>query len=129
MLKILSTNQIKELDAYTIQHEPIASIDLMERACKAFADWFVERVDNSRKIGIICGTGNNGGDGLGIARLLHDWGYDVKVWIVQGLVPESEDFKINRERIKDELEISVIKTEPDEKIFADRDVLIDAIFG
>ena len=43
MLKILSTNQIRELDAYTIQHRPIASIDLMENACRAIVTWFTER--------------------------------------------------------------------------------------
>src|SRR5688500_14107462 len=103
MLKILNTKQIKELDAYTIQHEPIASIDLMERACRAFTDWFIQYIETSKKIGIVCGTGNNGGDGLGIARMLKDWNYPVKVWIVRGLVPESEDFKKNFTRISKEI--------------------------
>src|SRR5258708_13958490 len=80
MLKILSTRQVKELDQFTIEHEPIAPIDLMERACHAFIHWFVQHVRLEKKIGIICGTGNNGGDGLGIARLLNDKGYSVKVW-------------------------------------------------
>ena len=84
MIKIVSAEQIKAWDAFTIREEPIASIDLMERACQAFLAWFVERYDASHKIGIVCGTGNNGGDGLGIARLLNDWNYPVKVWIVRG---------------------------------------------
>src|SRR6187551_1822389 len=91
MPKILSAQQIKDLDAYTIQHEPIASIDLMERACRAFESWFIGRFDFTYRVGIVCGTGNNGGDGLGIARLLRESGYAVQVWIVKGNAIESID--------------------------------------
>lgn len=129
MIRILNTKQIRELDAYTIKKEGIPSIDLMERACRAFVDWFVQQTDATQKVGIVCGTGNNGGDGLGIARLLKDWGYPVKVWIVRGTVPESQDFKINLERIKGKLEISEISTEPDQGVFENREVIIDAVFG
>ena len=66
MLKILTAAQIKALDAYTIEEGSIASIDLMERACRAFLNWFVDHFDSHNRIGIICGTGNNGGDGLGV---------------------------------------------------------------
>lgn len=83
-MKILSADQIKTWDAYTIREESIASIDLMERASRAFVNWFIERYDATQKVGIVCGTGNNGGDGLAIARLLNDWNYPVKVWIVRG---------------------------------------------
>ena len=129
MLKILTTSQIKELDAYTIQHEPITSIDLMERACSAFTSWFTSKFANDQPIGVICGTGNNGGDGLGIARLLADQGYDVKVWIVKGSMPESEDFKINLKRIRGKIPVFEIVSDSDQNLFSDRSILIDAIFG
>jgi len=137
MIRILTTKQIKALDAYTIQHEPIPSIELMERACRAFVSWFVQRIDATKKAGIVCGTGNNGGDGLGIARLLSDWGYMVTVWIVRGPVPESEDFKMNLERLKKinadsskpKLQIIDIHSDPDKELFKYIDVIIDAIFG
>jgi ADP-dependent NAD(P)H-hydrate dehydratase / NAD(P)H-hydrate epimerase len=129
MLKILSSAQIRELDAHTIQAEPIASIDLMERACSAFVSWFTANFTNEHKIGIVCGTGNNGGDGLGIARLLNSQGYDVKVWIVRGEMPESTDFKINLERIRGKLPVFEISTPSDQGLFTDRTILIDAIFG
>ncbi|HEX5172388.1 MAG TPA: NAD(P)H-hydrate dehydratase [Cyclobacteriaceae bacterium] len=129
MLKILNTGQIRALDAYTIEHEPILSIDLMERACRAFVSWFVERFDVSNKVGIVCGTGNNGGDGLGVARLLFEWGYPVKVWIVKGSVPESIDFASNLKKISNHVEVNEITTAADRGLFHDRDVLIDAIFG
>jgi NAD(P)H-hydrate repair Nnr-like enzyme with NAD(P)H-hydrate epimerase domain len=47
MIKILSVDQIKQLDARTIAHEPIASIDLMERASHSFVNWFMQRFDNT----------------------------------------------------------------------------------
>ncbi|HEY0655216.1 MAG TPA: NAD(P)H-hydrate dehydratase [Chryseosolibacter sp.] len=129
MIKILSGQQIRNLDQYTIEHEPISSIDLMERASREFVNWFVQRFDATKKIGIVCGTGNNGGDGVAIARMLLDWGYPVKVWIVRGKVAETNDFKINLGRIKGKLEIFEITTEADQGLFSDRDVLVDAIFG
>src|SRR5688572_25024877 len=98
-MRILNTKQIRDLDAWTIQHEPIASIDLMERASRAFADWFMSHVDVTKKVEVVCGTGNNGGDGFAIARMLHEWGYQVKVHILQGGVAESDDFRTNRSRL------------------------------
>jgi ADP-dependent NAD(P)H-hydrate dehydratase / NAD(P)H-hydrate epimerase len=129
MTKIFSTKQTRELDAYTIANEPISSIDLMERACRAFVTWFVQRYDATRKVGVVCGTGNNGGDGLGIARMLQDWGYPIKVWIVKGNVPESADFKVNLDRIRGKLDITEITSESDQGLFGDRHIVIDAIFG
>lgn len=129
MQKILNAAQIKELDAYTIKHEPIASIDLMERACKAFVNWFTDEFDISKRVGIVCGTGNNGGDGVGIARLLHEGGYSVTVWIVRGGVSESDDFKINLSRLQSKVQVNNIHSDFDSTSLALCDVLIDAIFG
>ncbi len=127
-MKILSADQIKAGDAYTIREESIASIELMERASKAFVNWFIEHYDATRKVGIVCGTGNNGGDGLAIARLLSDWNYQVKVWIVRGGIKESPDFITNLKRLE-KMSIQEITTSADCELFSDRDILIDAIFG
>ncbi len=130
MIKILNTQQIRELDKYTIEHEPIASIDLMERASREFVNWFVQHFDPLKKVGVVCGTANNGGDGLAIARMLLEWGYPVNVWIVRGKVAETDDFKVNLERLRSKkIEISEITNEADQGLFSDRDVLIDALFG
>jgi len=129
MIKILSASQIKELDAYTIQHEPVASIELMERACRAFTNWLVAHYDAIHRIGIVCGTGNNGGDGLGIARMLHEWNYPVKVWIVKGAIKETTDFQINLQRIEGKISVDEISTNVKPDFFSDRTLLIDAIFG
>ena len=69
-MKVLSSSQIREADRYTMQHEPIASIDLMERASSACVTHLLELFPNTKHYSIYCGTGNNGGDGLAIARLL-----------------------------------------------------------
>jgi NAD(P)H-hydrate epimerase len=129
MLKILTIRQMKELDAYTIRHEPIPSIDLMERASRAFTGWFAQRFDATNNVGIVCGTGNNGGDGLAIARLLRDWNYKVTVWIVRGSVIETNDFKTNLDKLRGKTDVFEILTESDKGLFKDCDVLIDAIFG
>lgn len=129
MIKILSASQIKELDAYTIQHEPVTSIELMERACRAFTNWLVERFDATHQIGIICGTGNNGGDGLGIARMLREWNYPVKVWVVRGGVKETTDFQINLKRLEGKILINEITSEVKPEYFSECTMLIDALFG
>jgi ADP-dependent NAD(P)H-hydrate dehydratase / NAD(P)H-hydrate epimerase len=130
MLKILTSAQTKQLDQYTIEHEPIASIDLMERACRAFTDWFVQHYRQNKKIGIVCGTGNNGGDGLGIARMLLEYHYNVKVWVVRGEVKETADFKTNFERAKiSRVVLTEISLPSDRGLFGGCDILIDALFG
>jgi NAD(P)H-hydrate epimerase len=129
MLKILNSSQVKQLDQFTINNAPISSIDLMERACKAFVDWFETHGSTEKKIGVICGTGNNGGDGLGISRMLVVKGYAVEVWIVRGSAPESADFKVNYQRICELVSPREICESLTSNPFTECDVLIDAIFG
>jgi hydroxyethylthiazole kinase-like uncharacterized protein yjeF len=128
MIRILSSKQIREADAYTIEHEPISSINLMERASRAFVNWFVENFDVTHRIGIVCGTGNNGGDGLAIARLLKEWNYTVHVWIVPGS-SETDDFKINRDRLKGRVQTTTFLPGSDVDTFTEIDILVDALFG
>jgi ADP-dependent NAD(P)H-hydrate dehydratase / NAD(P)H-hydrate epimerase len=127
-MKILTSKQIRQADSFTIENEPISSINLMERACRAFVQWFITQFDATIKVGVVCGTGNNGGDGLGIARMLIEWGYDVKAWVVRGSVPESSDFKVNLERLRGKSAIQEISS-VEQTVFAERDVIIDAVFG
>jgi NAD(P)H-hydrate epimerase len=94
-MKILNAAQIRQADAYTIEHEPIASVDLMERAAGKCFDWISAKIEKSRKIKVICGLGNNGGDGLVIARLLLKAGYDVDIIILRHSEKCSDDFKSN----------------------------------
>ena len=69
-MKIFPSSSIKKLDAYTIEHEPIASIDLMERAAQALTKAITERWDITTPVTVFAGPGNNGGDALAAARML-----------------------------------------------------------
>lgn len=128
-MKILSAKQTRELDAFTIAQTPMASIDLMERACRAFTNWFVERFHGKREIGIVCGTGNNGGDGLGIARMLREQGHNTTCWIIKSGMPTTADFTINLDRAHSAgvklFEVTAQGTD----LLAGCEVVIDALFG
>lgn len=127
-MKILSAAQIREVDAYTIQNEPIASIDLMERASRKFTNWFKQQFDDSNRICIVAGTGNNGGDGLAAGRMLVDANYDVAAFVV-GKSEGSEDFLINLQRLSKDMEIPRIEDAGAFPSFNEYDIVIDAIFG
>lgn len=99
-MKILKTTDIRKVDEYTIAHEPIASIDLMERAAKTVFRWFIDKYTTKQPITIFCGNGNNGGDGLALARLLILADYHVDVYILQSPEHFSPDAQINYERLK-----------------------------
>ena len=129
-MKILSVTQIRDADAYTIEHEPITSIDLMERASRRFVEWFC-KVFNERNqpIKIFCGLGDNGGDGLEIASMLHQLGYDLDVFVLQYSTKSSENFQINFDKLKPQLDVQVIDNEDFSFRINKNDLVIDAIFG
>lgn len=82
-MKIFSTSQVRMLDQYTIQHEPIASIDLMERAALQLCSKYAQLFGTRNSILMLAGPGNNGGDALAMARLLRQKDYTVKVVLIQ----------------------------------------------
>ncbi len=128
MQKIFTVDKIRLADQFTIENEPIASIDLMERAATACVSWLTERIDNTLGFAIFCGPGNNGGDGLAIARLLLLNDYKVRVFVLQA-AKYSEDFAINKERLEDKLEIASINNESDFPSIKENELIIDALFG
>ncbi|MEJ1239648.1 NAD(P)H-hydrate dehydratase [Chryseolinea sp. T2] len=128
-MKILSASQIRELDAYTIAQTPIASIDLMERACRAFSGWFVSHFQGRERVHVVCGTGNNGGDGMGVARMLREQGYEPTCWVVKSGMSVTNDFSVNLERAKT-AGVRIFEIEAAAGgILAECDVIIDALFG
>ena len=80
-MKIFPTTSIKQLDADTIENEPIASIDLMERASRALARAIAERWEPDTPLTVFAGPGNNGGDALALARLLAGKGYRLEGYL------------------------------------------------
>ncbi|MBL4755222.1 MAG: NAD(P)H-hydrate dehydratase [Flavobacteriales bacterium] len=129
-MKILSAEQVAKADAYTIEHEPIKSIDLMERAAKACFDWIHFKYDKNERFSIFCGVGNNGGDGLVIARMLFEKGYTINVIVVAFSDKHSPDFTTNLQRLK-KINPESIQTFTAEKFVLESDgsIIIDAIFG
>ena len=131
-MKILPIEKVREADAYTIEHEPIASVDLMERAATGVYEWLKKRVRKKKnRVMVFCGPGNNGGDGLVVARLLLADGNPVKVFVVRFTENESEDFSVNLSRIK-EADASVVNDLGEDDVLpgiGDQDIVVDAIFG
>lgn len=128
-MKILTTQEIRELDQYTIVHEPILSIDLMERAAKSVKRWIDQNLNSEMHYHVFCGIGNNGGDGMALARLLKKDGYSVHVHLVKFSTNLSLDCSINEKRLEEKLNINYISSSADFPELHEGDVIIDAIFG
>ncbi|WP_298708845.1 NAD(P)H-hydrate dehydratase [Chitinophaga sp.] len=125
-MKILSAPQIRAADAYTIAHEPVSGLLLMERAAAACADWIMDRYAGSaRPFYIFCGPGNNGGDGLVIARRLAEKGFSVYAWLVAAGNP-SPDNLANQARVPF---LQTIHAPADFPQMEEPGVIIDALFG
>ncbi len=128
-MKILSTEQVRAADEYTIQQGPISSIDLMEQASEAFVKAFEDLDLGERPVKVVCGTGNNAGDGMAIARLLFHKGYPVEVWALDWGSKGSKDFITNRNRWQELGTVIQISKAGQLPAIEEEDIVIDAIFG
>ena len=129
-MKIFSVSQIRNWDSYTMSHEPVKSIALMERAAVACFNWIIQNFNKNTSFKIFCGKGNNGGDGLAIARLLSVKKYKVSVYIIGGKKSGSPDFESNFKRLKKTTtEIIFLDDEKSFPLLSKEDVVIDALFG
>jgi len=131
MNKIFETFKVKELDQYTIKHEPVASTDLVERAARAFTQEFCRHFSKQNRVVIFSGQGNNGADALAIACLLSDEGYRIETYLlnpVQHLSPECE---INKQRLLDDGKVRFVEVTDDftPPTLNERDIVIDGLFG
>jgi len=130
-MKLFSTSQIKELDTYTIEHEPIQSIDLMERAAHVFTDAFCLRFPELNKITVFAGPGNNGGDALAIARMLYQKDYSVEIYLFNPKGKLSIDCQINKKRLLmlPQMKITEVKDTFVPPDLGKNDIVIDGLFG
>jgi hydroxyethylthiazole kinase-like uncharacterized protein yjeF len=126
-MKILPVDKIREADAYTIRTEPIADIDLMERAATACYYWLIDHLTHDREIHVAAGTGNNGGDGLAIARLLRAKGFNVQVVLAGDPEKLSPGCRINYDRWMSDAGCRM--TDVREWAPGKECVIIDALFG
>jgi ADP-dependent NAD(P)H-hydrate dehydratase / NAD(P)H-hydrate epimerase len=132
MTKLFTYSQIRKIDAFTIAHEPVASIDLMERAASALALWISERYPKNSSFLFFAGPGNNGGDAWALARLLYLKGYiKLAVFSIQGSAQLSMDSEINKKRLIEQTQVSIkeILSEKDFPVIHEEDVIIDGLFG
>ncbi|WP_029294080.1 bifunctional ADP-dependent NAD(P)H-hydrate dehydratase/NAD(P)H-hydrate epimerase [Chryseobacterium hispalense] len=128
-MKIFTAEQIRNCDQYTIKNEPVSSVHLMERAAEACVEWISENCNHHRNFVVFCGSGNNGGDGFAIARMLYQKGFDIDIFS-NTKAKFSSDAQENFKHIK---EISGITVREFKEAFSyrfdSRTVIIDAIFG
>jgi len=127
---ILDAGQTRAVDQFTIENEPIKSLDLMERASKAFLNRFLALFPTHKEVAVFCGPGNNGGDGLAIARLLKQKEYSLNVFYIHKSQKFSQDFLKNKSRLENE-GISLTELNEDKTTFKVQEsaIIIDAIFG
>lgn len=131
-MKILNQDQINNADQATIKNQKITSYELMERAAGLVAQWICHRLqDSPAPIKIFCGIGNNGGDGLVIARKLLEQDYDVSTFVVNYSDKRSDDFQKAEQDLIDQTgkEPIVLKSVDDLPELKQTDFVIDAIFG
>jgi NAD(P)H-hydrate epimerase len=129
-VSVFSAKQIKAWDEFTIRHEPVSSIDLMERAAQKCVDWISGHLPQNDTFAICCGKGNNGGDGLAIARLLYQQGKEVEVYIMEFGKLGSQDFQANLQRLH-ELPVAIhfIQSADLLPAFTPGAIIIDALYG
>lgn len=131
-MKILSVANIREGDQYTVLNEPIADIDLMERAAASCYTWLVSNIVPGKKISIFCGTGNNGGDGFAIARMMLTKGWNTEVYLCGSEDNLSDSCRINYDRYRKirSSKCQLLTGERNLPVFhPDEDIVIDALFG
>ncbi len=124
-MKILTAGQIREADRYTMQHEPIESIDLMERASETMAQWIANHIEQHTPLCFLIGKGNNGGDGLAVARILSRAGYDCCVYMVFAPEALSSDCRTNLERLPKKVTVRPFSV----SAFCPDGVIVDALLG
>lgn len=130
-MKLFSGEQIYAADKFTIEKQQISSEILMERSAVQIFNWIHARMQGAPvKIHIFCGIGNNGGDGIALARHLQEHGYNLGVYVVNYSKKRSKDFLINLERLKDrKMWPEFLDSDCDFPQIGRDDIIVDAIFG
>lgn len=130
-MKLFSREQIYAADKFTIEKQQISSDMLMERSAVQIFNWIHTRMQGAPvKIHLFCGIGNNGGDGIALARHLQEHGYDIAVYVVNYSKTRSKDFLINLERLKDrKIWPEFLDSDCKFPAIGKDDIIVDAIFG
>lgn len=129
-MKIVSSVEMREIDRVTSERFEVASLSLMENAGLAVADFILREYPSARRIGVICGKGNNGGDGFVVARKLYEAGREVVVLLLADPVDLRGDAAVMFEKLPAK-PISATSTAGLDQARAtfSADLLVDAILG
>ncbi len=130
-MKIFTSNQVKEIDRYTIENEPVSSISLMHRAAMQCALWLMKRYNRNVKFKIFSGCGNNGGDGLAIASILLENDYKAEVYIIkvsEKLTAEAQYYFELLSSTPASIIHEIVEEKQLPRIDSD-DIIVDALFG
>lgn len=130
-MKIFTSAQIHELDKYTIENEPIKSIDLMERAARALTRAITDEWSSATPVIVFAGPGNNGGDALAVARMLIEQNYNVTAYLFNITSHLSDDCQANKARLADKKSKALIevKDEFEPPRLEEGMLIIDGLFG
>lgn len=130
-MKLFNAQQIYAADKFTIEKKGITSDGLMEDAAVQLFNWLHLRMQGAPvKVHLLCGIGNNGGDGVALARHLLEHGYNVGVYVVNYNKKRSNDFLINLKRLKErKVWPEFLEEGSDFPEIGRDDIIVDAIFG
>lgn len=130
-MKILTAQQIRDLDAFTIKNEPISSYELMERAAAKLCENIQEFVFGYDHILYVCGKGNNGGDGLAMARMQAEMDANVSVVVIEHTQKGSPDFGHNLYLLQEDgnVPVTFINDVNQFPELQGRTIIVDAILG
>ena len=132
-MKVVTGEKMREIDEQAVRTFKIPSVVLMENAGRAVADQAAALVPKGKRITILAGKGGNGGDALVAARYLHNWGYQVKLFLMTSPEQLSGDPKANADMVVAlGLDFDVIQERQLAKLkvnFAASELIIDGLLG
>jgi hydroxyethylthiazole kinase-like uncharacterized protein yjeF len=132
-MKLVNAEQMRTIDSRAIDVEKIPSLELMENAGRGIFEYIKENVlpqFDRPHIAIVCGRGNNGGDGFVVGRYLIDDGWEVDFYLTGDDEKLSDDCRANYDRVRDAGHgIAHIIDEPHLPDLPEYNIIIDAIFG
>jgi hydroxyethylthiazole kinase-like uncharacterized protein yjeF len=130
-MTVVTSSEMREIDRRTSEEFGVASLTLMENAGTAVAAFCLREYPQAKTVGVICGKGNNGGDGFVVARKLHEAGKDVQVLLLADPADVKADAAemLKRLPVKPVVATSVAQCEQLAPAVYKRDLLIDAVLG
>lgn len=132
-MKLINAEQMRSIDREAIDNFGIPSLELMEDAGEGIAVSILSDIvldEESARFSIFCGKGNNGGDGLVIARYLYNAGMEIEIFYLGPPDQFSDDAKVNFDKLAEtEIDLYEIKSSDDLPEILESDYIIDALFG